>query len=122
MEEKMIIVGLISSLQCVENEVKSQAGLFLVLLDVELVAASEDTPVDVAGVHARGILAVLGELDREPLVGRPVHAAEEPLDRCARGEPQVFQTTQRGRVEVAVRLDLRHGNRSGRRNRWVTYA
>ena len=41
----------------------------------------EEPPVEVAQVVARAVLAVLAELDREPVVGAAVDALDESFDR-----------------------------------------
>src|SRR5690606_2836814 len=58
----------------VEEEVGDEVGVLLVLLDVILVGAAEDLPVEVAGVVAGGVFAVLGELDGEAVEGGAVFA------------------------------------------------
>jgi len=49
-----------------------EVGLLLVLLDVVPVGLAVELPVEVADLIARGVLAVLGELDGESAVGAPV--------------------------------------------------
>src|SRR5581483_9534886 len=53
----------------IKHEVADQVGLFLVLLEIELVGLTEDFPVDITQVVARRILAVFGKLDRKAMVG-----------------------------------------------------
>ena len=64
----------------VQHEVAAEVGLVLEPLDVVAVGAREEPPVEVAGVVARGVLAVLAELDREAVVGAAVDALDESLD------------------------------------------
>ena len=65
----------------VEEDRRREVGLLFVFLDVEPVAAAVDLPVDVLGVVAGHVLAVLGELDREAVVGAGVHARDVALDQ-----------------------------------------
>ena len=84
----------------IEQQVAAEVGLFLVLLDVELVAFAEDFPVEVAGIDAGGVLAVLGELDGVATVGRAVLAGEEAFDDEPGGKAEVLELGQRGGVDV----------------------
>ena len=69
----------------IDEQMGLQVGLFLVFLDVVAIGLAEGAPVDVADLVAGIILAMLGELDAEALVGALVDAGEEALDeRCAR--------------------------------------
>ena len=68
----------------VEQHRGAQVGLLDVLLDVEPVRAGEDAPVEVARIVARRVGAVLGELDREPLVRALVAARDKALHGAAR--------------------------------------
>jgi hypothetical protein len=52
----------------VDEEVGLEVGLLLVLLDVIAIGLAVGAPVDVADLVAGVVLAVLGELDGEPLV------------------------------------------------------
>ena len=64
----------------VHHQVAGQVGLGLELLDVEAVGLGVDVPVDVRDVVAGGVLAVLGELDRETLERAGVQPGDEALD------------------------------------------
>ncbi len=72
----------------VEDEMAAEVGFVLELLDVGAVGAGEDTPVDVAWIVAVGVLAVLGELDGEAVIGGAMDAGPEALDdgACAQLE------------------------------------
>jgi len=98
----------------VEQEVGPEVGLLLVLLDVEAVAFGEDLPVQVPRVDAGGVLAVLGELDGEPPVRRPVLAGVEPLDDESCGQAEVLQFGQGRRVEVPCSFCLLYTSPSPR--------
>src|SRR5262249_40571692 len=74
----------------------------------ELVAAAEHAPVDVPRVEPGDVLAVLGELDGEPLVRAAVHAGEVPFDDLLGGQRQVLQAAERLGVQVLVRRGARH--------------
>ncbi len=77
---QLLAVGVAHRPGEVHHEVAGEVGLGLELLDVEPVGLGEDRPVDVGDVVARGVLAVLGELDREPLERAGVQPRDEPLD------------------------------------------
>ena len=53
------------------------------------IGAGEDAPVEPAQVVARGIFAVLGELDVEAVERAAVLAADRPLDEPPRAQGQV---------------------------------
>ena len=77
---QLLAVGVAHRRREVHDEVARQVRLGLELLDVEAVGLGEDVPVDVGDVVAGGVLAVLGELDREPVIRAGVQPAQEPLD------------------------------------------
>ena len=64
----------------IDREVAGDVGLGLKLLHIVLVGLGVDQPVDVLRVVARGVLAVLAELDREALVGTGMEPLQEALD------------------------------------------
>jgi hypothetical protein len=64
----------------VQQQVGAQVGLVLEELDVVLVGAGGDLPVEVAQVVAGGVGAVVEVLDGEPVVGAAVPAGQEALD------------------------------------------
>ncbi len=78
----------------VQQDLDPHVGLFLVLLDVEALGAGEHLVVEVAGVVAGGVLAVLGELDAEALVRAGVQAADRALDHAAGHEREVLHPGQ----------------------------
>src|SRR5689334_5693322 len=49
----------------VENQLANEVGLFLELLEIELVGSRVDLPIEIAEVVAGCVFAMLGELDRE---------------------------------------------------------
>ena len=105
-------------------------GLLLVLLQVELVTATEHLPLQVFQVITGDILAMLREFDRESLIWGPVHSAHDTFSDHPRPEfkrrqlpdrfwGEVLFGTHTGgfgsrigqlvlRVEVGVDRDLRH--------------
>src|SRR5207245_2596216 len=83
----------------IDEQMGVQVGFFLVFLDVIAVGLAEDAPVDVANLVAGIILAMLGELDAEALVGAFVNAAEEALDDVARDEAEPAILGERGGIE-----------------------
>ena len=76
------------------------------LLDLELVGAGEDLPVEVPQVVTGRVGTVLGELDAEPLEGRPVRARREPLDDHLGAKLETREASERLGVEIdrGVRL------------------
>ena len=82
----------------VEQQVEQEVGLLLVLLEVELVGLGPDLPVDVADVVAGHVLAVLGELDGEAVVGAGVHARDVALDEQPGLEVEPLEASQRLRI------------------------
>ena len=79
-----------------------EVGLGVVLLDVELVVAGIELPVQVPEVITRQILPVRGKLDREPDVGTSMQPVQEPLHHGAGDQLQIVDLRQHGRVQVLV--------------------
>ena len=86
----------------VQEDLGAEVGLFFILLDVEPVGPAQNPPVEVARVVAGAVLAVLGELDAEPLVGAGVQPRDEPLDHAAGHQRKVLHPRQGRGVQVAV--------------------
>ncbi len=108
------MLSLVSSTQ-----VADQVRLVLVLLEIELVGAAEHLPVDVPQVVAGRVLAMLGKLDREPVVRAAMHARDVPFDDPRRPQLQAFEFGQHSRVEK-VGCCVGHGlwiNRRGHEER-----
>src|SRR5688572_188867 len=78
-----------------------EVGLLFVLLDEMLVRSRVDLPVQRRQVVTRQVLAVLGELDAEALVGAAVQPAEKPLDDRARLEIDGAEPRDDRGVEIA---------------------
>ena len=64
----------------VDHEIATEVGLVLEPLHVIAVRASVETPVEIARIVAGAVLAVLAELDREPVVRAAVDALDEAFD------------------------------------------
>ena len=82
----------------IEQDVGEEVGFLLVLLEVVLVGLGPDFPVDVADVVALRVLAVLGELDGEAVVGALVEAGDEALDDQAGLEVESFEASEHLRI------------------------
>ena len=67
----------------VDQHGAAEVGVLFELLDVVAVLLGPQLPVDVPGVVAEGVLAVLAKLDRLAEVGTAMHAGEETLDDVA---------------------------------------
>ena len=64
----------------IQEQMADQVGFVLELLQIILVGPAEDFPIEIAKVVAGGVLAVLGELDREAVEGAAVDARHVSLD------------------------------------------
>ena len=91
----------------VNDEPRDEVGLLLVLLEVEPLGAAVDLPVDVLDVVAGGVLAVLRELDREPVPRAPVPPGEVALDELPRLQFEAVDAGENRRIR-----ERRHGYRS----------
>src|SRR6516162_685815 len=67
----------------VEEEMGPEVGLLLILLDEVPIGLAVGAPIDVADLVTGIVLAVLGELDAEALIGALVNAGEEALNEIA---------------------------------------
>jgi len=67
----------------IDEEVRDEVRLLLVLLDDVTIGAPEYFPVEMTSVVAGNVLAVLGKLDRETPVGRPVRPSHVAFDDLA---------------------------------------
>ena len=79
-----------------------EVGLGVVLLDVELVVAREQLPVQVPQIVARQILAMRGEFDRESDVRAAVQPVQKTLDDRARDQLEVVDLGEHDGIEVFV--------------------
>ena len=79
-----------------------QVFLFLEPLQQQLVVPGEDVPVEVAEVVARGVLAVVGELDPAAELHRPPLGQELAPEDPPRDEREVFELLQEVGVEQAA--------------------
>ena len=84
----------------IDDEHRLEVRLFLIFLDVVAVGLAEGPPVDVADLVAGAVLAMLGELDREPLERALVQARHDSLDHQPREQLQPAEAGQGGGVEI----------------------
>ena len=96
----------------VDQEIGFEVGLLFVALDVEAVGLGQGLPVEVADRVARHVGPVLGELDREPVVGGPVQAGDEPLDHETGDQVETAQSRHCFGIEKGGRI---RGGRRGHR-------
>ena len=103
----------------IEDQVRFQVRLFLIFLDEISVALAVGPPVDVADLVAGAVLAVLGELNGEPLERAPVQARHHPLDGQPRQQFEPAEAGQGGGVErgFGVGIAFRIRSRSSRPRR-----
>ena len=87
-------------LGAIDEDVGAEVRLVLEELDVVLVGAGEDLPVDGAGIVAGRVGAVVEVLDGEAVVGAAVAARQEPLDDLARHQLHVADAGEAFGVEV----------------------
>ena len=91
----------------VDEQPRDEVRLLLVLLEVVALGAAVDLPVDVLDVVAGGVLAVLGELDGEPVPRAAVPAGEVALDDLPGLQLQAVDAGQNGGVgNVGMRIKL----------------
>ena len=94
----------------IEDEMTSEVGLFLELLDVVAIGSGVDLPVNRRQVVARDVLPVLRELDAESLERAAVESRQHALDDGARLELERAQTRHDGGVqELPLAGAPRHG-------------
>ena len=75
--------AILHGLTAVEHEVGDVVGFLLVLLQVIPVRAPQHFPVEMPGVVAGHVFAVLGEFNAKPVEGRFVFADHVALDDVA---------------------------------------
>ena len=85
---QLLAIGVAHRTAQVHHQVAGDVGLGLEFLDVILVGLGVDQPVDVLGVVAGGVLAMLAELDGEAVEGAGVQAVQKPPDDELRAEIQ----------------------------------
>jgi hypothetical protein len=79
--------------------VAEQVRLVFVLLEIELVGAAEDFPIEMAQIVARRVFAVLGELDRKAMQRAAMQAGDVALDDVPGSQPQAAELSQQPGVE-----------------------
>jgi hypothetical protein len=87
----------------VEEDLATQVGVILELLDVILVGAAPDFPINVTQAVPLGVGPVSGKLAAVAEEGTAVQAVEEPLHDRPREERQVVNRGQSARVYVKGR-------------------
>src|ERR1700736_2035612 len=87
-----------------------KVGLLLVLLEVNLVGLAKHLPIDVTDVVAGHILPMLRELDRDPLVGRTMHAGHQAFYDEPGTEVEGADSGKGVRVEVPAIVGRIGGN------------
>src|SRR5271156_3134061 len=84
----------------IDEDVGEQVFLFLEKLDVEFVAAPVESPIDVAEVVARRVMAIVVELERRAALGRQVHAPPQPGIALAGSDPELFEPGKKSRRKL----------------------
>lgn len=111
----------------IEEQVATEVGFVLELLDVMAVGPGEDPPVEMARIIAGGVLAILGELDGEAVVRAAMEAGPESLDDGAGAEFEAADGHERlgmdeggagGKLDGAV-VHVRAGAGTVSRRRWT---
>jgi len=87
--------AVLHALADVQHEIADQVRLVLVLLQVVLVGAAEDLPIQVPQIVTGRILSVFGELDREAVIGTAMQPRHISLDDVPGAQLQAFQFSQR---------------------------
>ena len=82
------------AIACVQEDIYGDVGVLFELLDVELVAAAVDLPIEEAQLVAGLVLAVVAVLRAEAVEGTRVQAAEKALHCAARDELHVAEPAQ----------------------------
>ena len=85
---------------CIEEDVASQVGFFLVFADVESIGFSVDLPVEVADFIPGDVLPVLLELYAKPLVRRSVQTGTKSFNDSFGQNLMVGESRKIFRVEV----------------------
>lgn len=84
----------------VEHEHGPGIGLFLELFDDPAIGAPCDAPIEITQVITRHVGAMLRELNRKPLSGRPMETGNEAVHHPTGHQFQMAQRRQDGRVEL----------------------
>jgi len=83
---------ILHALARVQEQVAHQVRLFLELFQVVFIGASEHLPIEIAEIVAGRVLAVFGELDREPVERTAMSTRGIALDDPPRAQRQPLQT------------------------------
>src|SRR5437879_11258760 len=82
-EMPLDLAAIVHGVADIHDQVAAQIGLFLELLDVELVSLGPDFPVEMANVVARRVIPVLHALDGMAEERTAVHARDKAFDNRA---------------------------------------
>jgi hypothetical protein len=93
----------------IEQEMRDEVRLLLVLLDVIAITSTEHLPIEVTRVVAGHVLAVLRELDREPSERGFVRAGHVALHNGPRLKPKVLRALDRLWIQQRADLVLLRG-------------
>src|SRR5207245_2315276 len=99
----------------IDQQMTAQVGLVLEFLDEVTVRAGKEPPVEIARIVAGRVLAVLGELDGEPVIGAAMAPVPESFHHDTGAQFQIPDRHQRLRVDQGTRTLLeRRDTRPGR--------
>jgi hypothetical protein len=86
----------------VEQDREETVGLAAIALEIQLLAAGVDVPVDVAKIVAGSIGLIFGELLAEAEVGRAVQTGDEAIDDGLRDQIETGDACEDGGIEKAL--------------------
>jgi hypothetical protein len=97
------------ALTMIDHQITGQARFIFVLLEIILVAASIDFPIDLPQIVTRNVLAMLGEFDGMTAQGATMQAGDQALRPACGREAPGADAGERFRIEVLLRFA--HANR-----------
>jgi hypothetical protein len=126
----LVVAGEGHRFRAIEEDVGAKVRLVLKQLDVVLIGAGEDLPVNGAQIIAGRIGAVIEILDGKPVVGTAMPAGEEPLHHLPGDQLHVADTGETIGIEVFLahrddherrRETTNHTNDTNRRQKNTVY-
>jgi hypothetical protein len=96
-----VVLGIAHGRAGVEQQVGAQVGLDLVLFDDEAIGFGVNPPVDMPQVVTGDVLAAIGELDAEALVGALMQSAQKAFDHVLGAQLEAAQLVEHVRMKVA---------------------
>ena len=108
---QLLPIGVAHRAAQIHHQVAGDVGLGLELLDVVFVGLGVDQPVDVLGIVAGSVLAMLAEFDREALKRAGVQALQETLDDELRAQIEPLDLADHLRLQIFFRGG--HGRQTG---------